>query len=109
MPAYTQGMVTRHQFLAGTKASKATLSYNWKKFGSDVTTDAYHASYAMADYNGYTFDDVSENGFDVIYKPEAVKNLQLRLRANYAQDFNVAASGATTGWNEYRFIANYNF
>ncbi|MDO8454603.1 MAG: OprD family outer membrane porin, partial [Sulfurimonas sp.] len=109
MPAYTQGMVTRHQFLAGTKASKATLSYNWKKLGSDVTTDVYHASYAMADYNGYTFDDASENGFDVIYKPEAVKNLQLRLRANYAQDFNVAASGATTGWNEYRFIANYNF
>ncbi|MFA6138618.1 MAG: OprD family outer membrane porin [Sulfurimonas sp.] len=109
MPAYTQGMVTRHQFLAGTKASKATLSYNWKKLGSDVTTDVYHASYAMADYNAYTFDDASENGFDVIYKPEAVKNLQLRLRANYAQDFNVAASGATTGWNEYRFIANYNF
>ncbi|MFA6190744.1 MAG: OprD family outer membrane porin [Sulfurimonas sp.] len=110
MPAYTQGMVTRHQFLAGTKASKASASYNWKKFGSDVNTELYYANFDMADYNGYTFGNAIESGFDVTYKPEAVKNLSLRLRANYADDFNVAkTTGYTTSWNEYRFIANYNF
>ncbi len=109
MPAYTQGMVTRHQFLAGTKASKVSAAYNWKNFGADVNTELYYTNYDMADYNGYTFDDASESGFDVIYKPEAVKNLALRLRANYADDFNVASSKATTSWNEYRFIVNYNF
>jgi len=40
---------------------------------------------------------------------KAVKNLQLRLRGNFAEDFNVNGAGDTVGWNEYRFIANYNF
>ncbi|MBD3797369.1 MAG: outer membrane porin, OprD family, partial [Campylobacterales bacterium] len=30
MPAYTQGMVTRHQFMAGTKAAKIAGTYNFK-------------------------------------------------------------------------------
>ena len=30
MPAYTQGMVTRHQFMAGTDTWKAAASYDWK-------------------------------------------------------------------------------
>ena len=109
MPAYTQGMVTRHQFLAGTEAAKATLSYNWKTFGPDLSTDIYYATFNMADDNGYTFDDATESGFDVIYKPSLVKNLNLRLRGNYADDFNVAANGKTTSWDEYRVIVNYNF
>ena len=109
MPAFTQGMVTRHMFLAGTKATKLAASYNWKAFGPDLKTVVYYGSYDMANNNGYTNDDASETGFDIIYKPEFVKNLNLRLRGNYADDFNVGATGDTVGWSEYRFIANYNF
>ena len=109
MPAYTQGMVTRHVFLAGTKASKVAASYNFKAYGPDLKTVLYYASYDMAENNGYTSDDASEMGFDIIYNLAVVKNLQLRLRANYADDFNVNAGGDTVGWDEYRFIANYSF
>lgn len=109
MPAFTQGMVTRHMFLAGTTAMKAAASYNWKAFGPDLSTTVYYGMYDMADNNGYTNDDAAEVGFDVIYKPEMVKNLNLRLRGNFTDDFNVAESGDTVGWSEYRFIANYNF
>jgi len=109
MPAFTQGMVTRHVFLAGTKATKVAASYNFKSFGPDLKTVAYYASYDMADYNGYTYGDASETGFDIIYKPKAVKGLNLRVRGNFADDFNVATSGDTVGWSEYRFIANYTF
>ncbi len=109
MPAYTQGMVTRHMFLAGTDATKVALSYNFKDLGANVLATIYYANFNMAANNGYTYGDAKENGFDVIYNPSIVKNLQLRLRANYADDFSVNASGATTSWDEYRFIANYNF
>lgn len=115
MPAFTQGMVTRHMFLAGTKASKVAASYNFKAFGPDLSTTLYYANYDMANYNGYTENDASEAGFDVIYKPELVKNLSLRLRGNYANDFyvketsTVALSNGAVSWSEYRFIANYNF
>ncbi|MCX6051944.1 MAG: OprD family outer membrane porin [Campylobacterales bacterium] len=110
MPAYTQGMVTRHQFLAGTKASKVSASYNWKTFGPDLSTELYYANFDMASFNGYTYGNARESGFDVIYKPASVKNLALRLRANYADDFNVAKTTlATTSWDEYRVIVNYNF
>ena len=110
MPAFTQGMVTRHVFLAGTKASKVAASYNFKAFGPDLSTTLYYANYAMAENNGYTYGDATEAGFDFIYKPKAVKGLNLRLRGNFADDFNVAdITGDTVGWSEYRFIANYSF
>lgn len=109
MPAFTQGMVTRHMFLAGTDAMKISGTYDFKDLGANVVATIYYANFDMADYNGYTYNDASESGFDIIYNPSIVKNLQLRLRANYADDFNVNAAGATTSWDEYRFIANYNF
>lgn len=110
MPAFTQGMVTRHMFLAGTDASKIAMNYNFKDLGANVSTTLYYASFDMANNNGYTYGDANEMGFDIIYKPEIVKNLELRVRANYADDFHVAkTTGYTTGWDEYRFIANYNF
>ena len=109
MPSFTQGMVTRHMNLAGTSAMKAAVVYNFKNMGTDLKTVFYYLNHAMADYNGYINADASESGFDFIYKPAAVENLQLRLRANYATDFNVAANGYTTSWNEYRFIATYKF
>jgi len=109
MPAFTQGMVTRHVFLAGTKATKVALSYNWKNFGPDLKTVAYYASYDMDKNNGYTNDDTSESGLDFIYKPSFVKNLSLRARANFSKDFYTDSNGDSVGWDEYRFIVNYNF
>jgi len=110
MPAYTQGMVTRHQFLAGTKAYKIGASYNFKAFGPDFTTALYYANFDMDKNNGYTVGDATESGFDLIYNTGFVKNLQLRLRGNYARDFNVnATTGNKTSWNEHRFIVSYKF
>lgn len=109
MPAFTQGMVTRHMFLAGTNATKLAASYNWKGFGPDLSTAFYYAYFDMEENNGYTNGNASESGFDFIYKPEFVKNLNLRLRGNFTDDFNVATNGDTAAWSEYRFIVNYNF
>jgi len=107
MPAYTQGMVTRHMFLAGTTATKVAASYSFKDVGLKAV--AYYASYSMDKNNGYTNGDASETGFDFIYNTKFAKNLQLRLRGNFADDFKVIAAGNTIGWSEYRFIANYSF
>ncbi|MBU1659103.1 OprD family porin [bacterium] len=109
MPAYTQGMVTRHQFLAGTKATKIAGTYNFKNLGADLSTTLYYASFDMDANSGYGIARVAtEPGFDVIYNPEMVKKLQLRLRGNFPRKFAESAAG-DTGWNEYRLIANYNF
>jgi len=111
MPAYTQGMVTRHQFMAGTDAMKIAGSYDWKNFGVNLNTGVYYTEFDMDKLNGYSASyawTAKESGFDIIFNPQAVKNLQLRLRANYADDFFQNATGAVS-WDEYRFIANYNF
>ena len=109
MPAFTQGMVTRHMFMAGTKATKATASYNWKGFGPNLSTAAYYASFDMSATSGYGIArTATEAGYDIIYYPEAVKGLQLRTRANFPRSFYEGATG-TTGWSEYRVIVNYNF
>jgi hypothetical protein len=105
MPAYTQGMVTRHQFIAGTDAAKVAANYNFKNVGANVNLTGYYVEFDMDDYSGYgTARTASEAGFDAIYSPEAVKNLQLRLRGNFPRDY---ANGRD--WDEYRLIANYNF
>ncbi|MDD4855450.1 MAG: OprD family outer membrane porin [Sulfuricurvum sp.] len=111
MPAYTQGMVTRHQFMAGTDAWKLAGNYDWKNFGVNLNTGIYYASFKLDALNGYSAKacTTTESGFDVIYNPQTMKNLQLRLRANYTRDFAQNTSGVGTDWNEYRFIANYNF
>lgn len=111
MPAYTQGMVTRHQFMAGTDAWKLAGSYDWKNFGVNLNTGIYYASFNLDPLNGYSTKSdakTSESGFDVIFTPQTIKNLQLRLRANYTRDFKETPT-SNTDWNEYRFIANYNF
>jgi hypothetical protein len=110
MPAYTQGMVTRHQFLAGTEATKVAATYDFKSLGANVNATVYYASFDIESISGYGVigRTTTEPGFDVIYSPEAVKNLQLRLRGNYPRKFAESAAG-DTGWDEYRFIANYNF
>ena len=109
MPSFTKGMVTRHAFLAGAKVTKADLSYDWKKFGVNLKTKFYALKADMGQYNGVTYGDATEVGFDFKYKPSFVKNLELRLRGNFPRDYKVAVDGSTQSWNEYRFIANYNF
>ena len=109
MPAYTQGMVTRHQFLAGTKATKVAASYDFKDMGANVSAAAYYVSFDMDANSGYGIArTATEPGFDIKYKPATVKNLQLRLRGNFPRSFAEGATG-DTGWNEYRVIANYTF
>ena len=110
MPAYTQGMVTRHQFMAGTKATKVAVSYDFKNMGANVLASAYYASFDMDKNSGYGIArTATEPGFDIAYKPGAVKNLELKLRGNFPRNFAEAAPGKPLGWDEYRVIANYNF
>ena len=111
MPAYTQGMVTRHQFMAGTDAYKVAGSYDWKEFGVNLNTGVYYTEFDMDSLNGYSANyswTASESGFDMIYSPQAIKNLQLRLRGNFPRDFKETET-SHTDWDEYRVIANYNF
>jgi len=109
MPAYTQGMVTRHMFLAGTNATKVVGAYSFKEQGVNLSTALYYASFDMDENSGYGIARTAyEPGFDIKYYPAAVKNLQLRFRGNFPRKFADAGSG-NTGWNEYRFIVNYNF
>lgn len=109
MAAFTQGMVTRHMFIAGTKATKLAASYNWKSFGPNLMTLGYFTSFDMDKNSGYGLErTASEAGYDVIYYPAAVKNLELRTRANFPRKFAESAAG-NTGWSEYRLIINYNF
>jgi imipenem/basic amino acid-specific outer membrane pore len=112
MPAYTQGMVTRHQFMSGTDAWKVAASYDWKDYGINLNTGAYYVEFGMDSLNGYSdaaaSDKATEAGFDVIYNPQAIKNLQLRLRGNFPRGYQEKTTG-DMGWDEYRVIANYNF
>jgi len=111
MPAFTQGMVTRHQFMAGTKATKAAASYSFKGQGVNLSTAAYYASFDMDENSGYGVERTAyESGFDIQYYPAAIKNLQLRFRGNFPRKFaESTATSGDTGWSEYRLIANYNF
>lgn len=110
MPAYTQGMVTRHQFLAGTKAWKAAAAYNFKDLGTNLSTAVYYTSFDVDANSGYgVARTATEPGFDIQYYPAAVQKLQLRFRGNFPRNFAETTVGADTGWNEYRLIANYNF
>jgi len=110
MPAYTQGMVTRHQFLAGTKATKVAASYSFKEQGLNLLAAAYYASFDMDENSGYGAERTAyEPGFDIKYYPAMVKNLQLRLRGNFPRKYADGGNNTDTGWDEYRFIMNYNF
>lgn len=105
MPAYTQGMVTRHQFFANTNSWKVAGAYNFAEYG--VNASVYYTSFDIGLENSYkngTAWTATESGFDISYDVEAVEGLNLKLRANYPNDF---APGLD--WDEYRLIANYNF
>jgi hypothetical protein len=95
--------------MAGTKAFKVAASYNFKSFGPDLSTALYYTSFDMDAYSGYGIArTATEPGFDIQYKPELVKNLNLRFRGNFPSKYYGDANGDLS-WNEYRFIVNYNF
>lgn len=110
MPAYTQGMVTRHQFFANTDTWKVAAAYNWKEYG--VKASVYYAEFDVGLGNIYVPDNAwtaTESGWDISYNVASVKGLNLRARANYPRDFKVNTDGSSLGWDEYRLIANYSF
>jgi len=110
MPAYTQGMVTRHQFLAGTKATKVAAAYSFKEHGVNLSTAVYYVSFDMDANSGYNLArTATEPGFDIKYYPASVKKLQLRFRGNFPRKFDEQSKIGDKGWDEYRLIANYNF
>lgn len=102
MPAFTQGMVTRHQFFADTTTTKFAGVYNVKAM--NLKAVGYYATYDVGAKNAVnaTAFEAKEAGFDFIYM--ARKDLQVRFRGNFPTDF-----AKDLGWNEYRFIVNYNF
>jgi imipenem/basic amino acid-specific outer membrane pore len=104
MPAFTQGMVTRHMFLAGTAATKVAATYDFKSLGLNLAATGYYATFDLDTNSGLGDITTNEPGFDIQYYPAAVKNLQLRIRGNFPTEF-----AKDRDWNEYRFIANYNF
>ncbi len=107
MPAFTQAMATRHQFLADTDTSKIALTYDFKDTGLDIKATAFYTSFDIGKQNSYingTDWTASESGFDIKYNPSGIKGLNLRFRGNFPTDFK-----PDLDWAEYRFIVNYNF
>ncbi|HEY9128697.1 MAG TPA: OprD family outer membrane porin [Sulfurovum sp.] len=106
MPAFTQGMVTRHQFFSDTDAWKVAGTYKMNELlGANVKATVYYTSFDVGNTSTYAAGaDSDEWGWDVEY--QATENLNLRVRANYPNDFT-GPDGF--GWDEYRLIANYNF
>lgn len=106
MPAFTQGMVTRHQFFADTTATKVALTYNMQDLtGLNLNATGYYVSFDVGAKNSYvtgTAWTATEAGFDIKY--QATKALNLRFRGNFPTDFKKGLD-----WAEYRLIANYNF
>lgn len=105
MPAYTQGMVTRHMFFADTKANKVAATY---KEGKLSATLAY-MSFDVGKDNGYSANydwTATETLADIIYMME--KNLMLRYRLNMPRNFFESATN-DVGWDEHRFILSYKF
>ncbi|WP_456323502.1 OprD family outer membrane porin [Hydrogenimonas sp.] len=115
MPAFTQGMVTRHQFFADTDTWKAAGTYKFNDLGVNANATLYYASFDVGENNPYNNGKswtATESGFDIKYYPESAKNLQLRFRANFPRDFYDKHATKTpdhVDWDEYRFIVNYTF
>jgi len=109
MPAFTQGMVTRHQFFAGTDTFKVAATYNFAEYG--LKASVYYASFDVGAENTYINGKswtTTEPGFDLQYKVASVDGLNLRFRGNFPDEFG-SKEGEAFNWSEYRFIVNYNF
>lgn len=108
MPAFTQGMVTRHQFFSDTDSWKVAGTYKLNELlGEDVSATVFYTEFDIGATNSYDYGTAwtaSESGWDIQYNVASVKGLNLRARANYPRDFKNGLD-----WDEYRLIVNYNF
>ena len=105
MPAYTVGMVTRHQFFANTDAWKISGTYDFKAYG--LKASAYYLENNVGLGNIMVANNAwraSEAGWDIQYKVSSIDGLNIRARANYPRNFKEGLN-----WDEYRLILNYNF
>ncbi|EJF06896.1 outer membrane porin, OprD family [Thiovulum sp. ES] len=129
IPAYTQGMVTRHQFFADTTAMKLAGTFKFKEdFDLPLSLTGYYIVFDTNDDDNFhqigggqhkTNWKTKEAGFDAIYKPS--KNVMYRLRYNSPRDFVFVTSdngtpddksddkAETIHWDELRFIISYKF
>jgi len=109
MPAFTQGMVTRHQFFANTDTWKVAATYNFKDLG--LKASVYYTQFDIGEENTFrpgTAWTADEPGFDFQYKVAQVDGLNLRFRGNFPNAFGVSKNNEYN-WDEYRVILNYNF
>jgi hypothetical protein len=108
MPAFTQGMVTRHQFFSDTDSWKVAGTYMLNELlGADVQATVYYTEFDVGPTNSYDYGNAwtaTESGWDIQYNVASVEGLNLRARANYPRDFKQGLD-----WDEYRLIVNYNF
>ena len=91
MPAFTQGMVTRHQFFSDTDAWKVAGTYKLNELlGADVKASVFYTEFDIGATNSYangTAWTASESGWDIQYNVASVEGLNLRARANYPERF----------------------
>ncbi len=109
MPAFTQAMVTRHQFFADTDSWKIAATYKLNELvGADVTASVYYTEFDVGENSSAYARGLkaTEPGFDIQY--QATKDLNLRFRGNFPNDFGYK-DGVPFDWDEYRLIVNYNF
>ena len=67
MPAFTQGMVTRHQFFPDTDAWKVSATYNLPDLNLNATV--YYTSFDVGMTSPYAAGaETTEAGFDLIYQ-----------------------------------------
>ena len=109
MPAFTQGMVTRHQFFADTDSWKIAATYNLNDIlDADVKASVYYTEFDVGENSSDYARGLksTEPGFDIQY--QATKDLNLRFRGNFPNDFGYK-NDVPFDWDEYRLIVNYNF
>lgn len=110
MPAFTQGMVTRHQFFADTDSWKIAATYNLNTIlDADVKASVFYTEFDVGENSSDYAKGLksTESGFDIEY--QATKDLNLKFRGNFPNHFGYSTSGVPFDWDEYRLIANYNF
>lgn len=109
MPAFTQGMVTRHQFFADTDSWKIAATYNLNDIlDADVKASVYYTEFDVGENSSDYARGLkaTEPGFDIQY--QATKDLNLRFRGNFPNNFGYR-NDVPFDWDEYRLIVNYNF
>lgn len=109
MPAFTQGMVTRHQFFADTDSWKIAAAYNFNELlDADVKASVFYTEFDVGENSSEYAAGLkaTEPGFDIQY--QATKELNLRFRGNFPNKFGYK-NDVPFDWDEYRVIVNYNF